>query len=522
MFNSSPARRLASVAAVFAFLLAAVPAIGQAMPETRKFTASDGASDDNFGGAVAIDGTTAVVGASDDDDAASRSGSAYLFDTVTGVQRFKLNASDPIAFAGFGSAVAVSGSIAMVGAPGGQGAFSGQGTAYLFSTVTGIELHRLVAPLGDPVDEFANSVAISGTVAVVGARGDSHAGSNAGSAYVIDAVTGQIRFRLTAPDAALGDMFGTSVAVSGTIVVVGAPLSDPFGSASGSVYAFDATTGQFLFKLIPDDARTAQHFGASVAISGTTILVGAPGDNHAGRSTGAAYLFDATTGLQLHRLVAPDGAEFDEFGSAVSLSGTTAIIGAPRDADNGPNSGSAYLFDTRTGAALAKLNPSDAGATDGFGNSVAISGTTAIAGAPYDDDRGSNAGAAHLFRTAGPVLIQPSGLVVEPGETAEFELRLIDPVGVTYQWRRNGVALADAGHISGSSTPVLRIVAGPDDVALYDCVFARSYGPDRSSDAAALAVLPDPNACYPDANGDGVLDFFDISRFIIEFGRGCP
>ena len=519
MFQSSPARRLASAAAILASVAAALPAAAQPLTETRKLTAPDGAMNDRFGWSVAVDGTTAIVGSPDDDDNASSAGSAHLFDTRTGNQLFKLNASDPVAFAEFGHSVAISGTTAIIGARDGGG---GAGAAYLFSTVTGLEQHRLVAPPGGVIDDFGFSVAISGTVAVVGEPGDEHAGHRTGAAYVFDAVTGEFRFRLTAPDASSGDEFGISVAVSGTLVVVGSRWSDASGGSSGSVYVFDATNGQLLFQLAPDDARGGQQFGRSVAISGTTILAGAPADNHAGRGSGAAYLFDAATGLQLHRLVAPDAAEFDEFGLAVSIAGTTAIIGAPDDDDLGSDSGSAYLFDVQSGVLLAKLNPSDAAPTDGFGGSVAVSGTTAIAGAPFDDDRGSNSGSARLFRTTSPVLAQPRGLVVEPGDTAEFELRLTDPDGVTYQWRRDGVALADAGHVSGASTAVLRIVAGPDDVALYDCVFARSYGPARASAAATLAVLPDPDACYPDANGDGVLNFFDVSQFIIEFGRGCP
>ncbi len=86
-------------------------------------------------------------------------------------------------------------------------------------------------------------------------------------------------------------------------------------------------------------------------------------------STAGAY---ADLGDQLFKLLADDGAAFDWFGRSVAISGTTAIVGAPVDADNGAFSGSAYLFDTTTGRQIAKLLPDDGAASDWFGISVSI------------------------------------------------------------------------------------------------------------------------------------------------------
>jgi hypothetical protein len=77
------------------------------------------------------------------------------------------------------------------------------------------------------------------------------------------------------------------------------------------------------------------------------------------------------------KLLASDGAAYDYFGFSVAVSGTTALVGAYFDDDNGSSSGSAYLFDTTTGTQLAKLLPSDGAADDYFGYSVSVSGTTA-------------------------------------------------------------------------------------------------------------------------------------------------
>ena len=114
-------------------------------------------------------------------------------------------------------------------------------------------------------------------------------------------------------------------------------------------------------------------------------------------STTTAY---ADLGDQLFKLLADDGAQFDEFGISVAISGTTAIVGAWQDDDNGPASGSAYLFDTTTGQQIAKLLPDDGVNGDQFGISVAISGTTAIVGAYEDDDSGLDSGSAYLFDAA--------------------------------------------------------------------------------------------------------------------------
>ena len=129
-----------------------------------------------------------------------------------------------------------------------------------------------------------------------------------------------------------------------------------------STAAAQADLGDQLFKLLPDDGAAQDQFGY-VSISGTTAIVGARHDDDNGNSSGSAYLFDTTTGRQIASLLPNDGAAFDNFGIAVAISGPpgkeVAIVGALWDDDNGTDSGSAYLFDTTTGRQLAKLLPMD-------------------------------------------------------------------------------------------------------------------------------------------------------------------
>jgi len=497
-------------------LLAALPASGQTLNEDAKLTASDAAAGNQFGVSVAISGTTAVVGAHLDDELGQNSGSAYVFDVSNPlgvIQIAKLTAADATAFDQFGISVALSGTTAIIGANDEDDA----GSVYVFDITTGQQLFKLTASDAAASDFFGTSVAISGTTAIIGASGDDDAGSLSGSAYIFDTTTGQQLFKLTASDAAASDRFGSSVSISGTTAVIGAYQDDDGGTNSGSAYVFDTTTGQQLFKLTASDAAANDWFGDSVSISGTTAIIGAYQDDDGGSNSGAAYVFNTITGQQLFKLTAADAAADDQFGESVAISGTTAIIGATWDNDAGNRTGSAYLFDTATGQQLFKLTASDAASISAFGNSVAISNGMAIVGAFFDD----SAGSAYLFVGTPPIVQQPEDRIVMPGETATFEMLVAHYDSGAYLWRRNGVELVDGGNISGATTLSLQIVAQESDIATYDCVITGPWGP-LVSIPVVLGVLPDPNACTADLNGDGVLNFFDVSVFLSVYGAGCP
>ena len=174
-------------------------------------------------------------------------------------------------------------------------------------------------------------------------------------------------------------------------------------------------------KVTAADAAAYDRLGRSVAISGNTAIAGAYLADNTDRDTGSAYLFDATTGEQLHKLIPLDSAPDDIFGASVAISDTIAIVGALRNDEQGYSSGAAYLFDVTTGEQLAKLTASDAGRSDYFGWSVAISGNTAIVGAEGDDDpTGGDFGSAYLF-------------VPEP---TTLTLAALGLIGFAVRWRR--------------------------------------------------------------------------------------
>lgn len=362
-----------------------LPTTAQTINEDIKIVSSDAAELDEFGYSVAIWGKTAVIGAHWDDDAGTRSGSAYLFNVETGLLLFKLTADDAAEEDWFGDSVAISGTTAIIGAYRDDDGGDLSGSAYVFDTVTGDQLIKLNADDAAMGDFFGKSVGISGAIAIVG-----NAGSD--SAYLFDTITGNQLFKFTDDDSAtVSSQFAYSVAISGNTAIIGAFGDNHAGINSGSAYLFDTVTGEQLFKLTASDAAVLDHFGFSVAISGTTAIVGAYKSDD---FVGSAYLFDTVTGQQLFKLTVPDAEQDDLFGYSVAISGTTAIVGTP---NSGDRSGSAYLFDTETGLQIGKLIASDAEIGDALGWSVGISGTSAIAGAMRDDDAGDRSGSAYKF-----------------------------------------------------------------------------------------------------------------------------
>lgn len=195
---------------------------------------------------------------------------------------------------------------------------------------------------------------------------------------------------LKASDGSGGDNFGKSVAISNDYVVVGAPKNNE----NGKVYIFDPLTSEVL-QLIASDGEKKDKFGHSVAISNDFVVVGAHRKNENGKNSGSAYIFNATTGEEVHKLIPSDGTENDQFGLCVAISRDLVVIGAHWSIRNSniegyENSGSAYIFNATNGEQLFKLKASDVTANDKFGKSVAISNNLVVVGT-------NNLGSAYIF-----------------------------------------------------------------------------------------------------------------------------
>ena len=402
--------------------------------ERIKILPADSAVFGKFGVSVAISGPTAIVGASSNDGHETGAGSAYFFDAATGAQVAKLIASDGAYQDYFGWSVSICGSTAIVGAWGDDDNGSRSGSAYLFDVATGTQIAKLLPSDGKADDWFGRAVATSGSIAIVGADFADDYGYGSGSAYLFDVVTATQVAKLLPNDGAAEDRFGCFVAISGSIATVGAQADDDNSVNSGSAYLFDVATGMQFAKLLSIDGRPTDSFGDSVAISGSTAIVGAPGDStRNGTYSGSAYLFDVPTATQIAKLLPSDGASSEYFGHSVAICGSMAIVGARSDGDNGYNSGSAYLVDTSdpaNPAQIAKLLPSDGAMSDFFGWSVAISGSTAIVGARDDDDNGLQSGSAYLFDADNGVPIFTLAFSGEcPGRVVVFTVTNATPGG---------------------------------------------------------------------------------------------
>jgi len=439
--------------------LVALPAAGQVINEDLKLTASDGGGNQRFGFSIAIDNGVVAVGASQDDDNGTRSGSAYLFDASTGAELFKLLPSDGADFDYFGWSIAIDNGIVAVGAYFDDDNGINSGSAYLFDASTGAQLFKLLPSDGATEDFFGQSIAIDNGVVVVGANEDDNQNGNfSGSAYIFDASTGVQLFKLLPNDGAAGDGFGYSVAIDNGIVAVGSWFDTDNGGASGSAYVFDASTGGQTAKLLANDGGQGDHFGTSVAVDNGIVAVGAPSHGDNGGFSGSVYLFNASGG-QIAELLPSDGAAGDFFGYAVSIDNGVVASGASSNDDNGDSSGSAYLFDASTGAQITKLLPTDGAFRDEFGRSIAIDNGTVAAGAYADNDNGGDSGSAYLYHTG-------------TGPTCPADL--------------DGDGVLDFF-----------------DVSAFLTAFA-------TQDSAA------------DFDGDGTFDFFDVSAFLQAFGKGCP
>ncbi|MHC4507004.1 MAG: FG-GAP repeat protein, partial [Planctomycetota bacterium] len=303
----------------------------------------------------------------------------------------------------FGQRVALDGDTAVVGSLRDDvGLNANQGSAYVFvrSGSTWVEQQKLTASDGLADDEFGVSVSVSGDTVIVGAWADGGTGS--AFVFVRSGSSWSQEDKLTAPDGTFDDRFGVSVSVSGDTAVGGAYWDDDNGSGSGSAYVFVRSGSSWSFeqKLTASDAAAGDQSGISVSVSGDTAVVGAWCDDDNGPESGSAYVFvrSGSSWSQEDKLTASDGAADDWFGFAVSLSGDTAVVGAFFHDDSGDNSGSAYVF-VRSGSSWSqedKLTPSDAAAWDQLGYSVCVSGDTAIVGAYGDDDNGPESGSAYV------------------------------------------------------------------------------------------------------------------------------
>ena len=285
----------------------------------------------------------------------------------------------------------------------GAGTFSivvsngGESTPYEVVFVAQLPVEKAYLPATLATDHFGTSVALSGDTLAVGAFGE---GGSSGAVYVYvrDGASWTQQAWLKASNANAMDTFGHAVAIDGDTLVVGASAEDSAAttvdgdqannaaSSSGAAYVFVRTGMTWTQQAYLKSSNTAAdaRFGTSVAISGDVVAVGASGDASAGTNTGGVYVFarTGTTWTQQAALRASNAAARAAFGTRVALSGDTLAVGAPYEATGSSQSGAVYVFvHGSTWTEQRLLKASDAAAYDYFGSALSLDGDTLAVGA---------------------------------------------------------------------------------------------------------------------------------------------
>ena len=447
--------------------------------QTAELTASDGNDDDDLAYSVAVSGSTIVAGAPYHVGLHSNQGAVYVYTTSGGwsnaTQTAELTAADGAAYDQLGYSVAVSGSTIVAGAPGHS---DGRGAVYVYtlpnsgvwaSTTQTAELTASDAVGGDSIgtggDELGSSVAVSGSTIVAGAP-NHKVGSNSqqGAVYVYTTSGGWGNVtqtaELTASDGAADDQLGYSVAVSGSTIAAGAPGHRVGSNAyQGAVYVYTTTGGwgnvTQTAELTASDGAADDELGYAAAVSGSTIVAGAPfhkvGSN---ADQGAAYEWTMPGGgwagtpasplVQTAELTASGGDTGDELGYSVAVSNATIVAGALDHAvaSNG-DEGEAYVYMMPSSGGwsnatqTAALSASDGLSNDQLGFSIGVSGSTVVAGAPYHTvGYDADQGAAYVFDLPTPgvaasvsLQLNPTSITADGSSTSQATASVTDAYG---------------------------------------------------------------------------------------------
>ena len=319
---------------------------------------------------------------------------------------------------------------------------------------------KVTDPHGAAGDIYGAALAIDGDMALVASEWDDDKGTDSGAVFVFRCTgsSWQRVQKLVPSDGQAGDNFGRAVSLSGNTALIGTHWDDDNGNESGSAYVFNYNGSQWIQaqKLLAADGQAGDRFGNTVFVQGDVLAVGAWLEDQGGSAAGAAYVFrfNGTQWVQEQKLQASDKEAGDNFGRYVYIDGDALIVGAYHDDDGGSNAGAAYVF-RYSGAEWVeeqKLVAWDAAAFDNYGWSCAILGDVAVVGAFQDDDLGSNSGSAYVYRFNGTNWLPEQKLLASNGVAN-------DRLGYTVVMDRN--------HILLTAPASLTVGAGPGAMYLY-------------------------------------------------------
>lgn len=380
--------------------------------------ASNKGAGDEYATSVAIDGEYIVAGAPYEDSTKTDAGSAYLIKkssdgTLQEVAKIhdEDNASEDQYFS---NSVSISGDYILVGAYNDGDA----GAAYLFKKGSDDSLSELAklepssddnsnnsnygGSSGSSADdkEFGTSVAIDGDYIAIGAPKDGS--GDAGSAYIYKRVSDDnisLIKNIKDDNGEDGDHFGASIAIKKKVIIVGTPGKD---NDSGGIYMYKINDADddvdYEDNVTADDVQENDSFGSSISLSGDYIAVGAPFEDTAATDGGSAYLFKKENDSSLKqtaKIVLRHGVSSEYFGTSVSISGDYIAIGAPGEE-------SSYIFKRNSDADndvsnLGEIKAEYGGESDSFGSSIALDNSNLVIGAPKNDTDADDSGKVYLL-----------------------------------------------------------------------------------------------------------------------------
>jgi drug/metabolite transporter superfamily protein YnfA len=410
LFRRSRGLLALSLAVASGCLPAGAAAIPYSQARVFQSATSSRQVDTRMGHSAALGQTLAVIGSPYDNIGGEDSGVVWVHDATTGALLQRLENPSPFKESYFGWSVAVSGSRVAVGVPEDNTAENDAGIVYVYnlaSSTPSVPTFVLPNPSPGENDNFGWSVAMSGNRLVVGApRGGE--GNDAGRVYVYDLASGSPMtpvVQINNPGATTS--FGYAVAIDGTKVVASAVQETNAVGDTCRVHVFELnspTPSQPVLSLADASPSSNDHFGHAVAINGTKVAATAPQFDNGFVNSGAAYLYDLTSGtptVPLHTLTNPASALEDNFGNSITLAGSRLVVGIGLDDQGGADSGVACVYDLNSGTPTTPVltlgNPG-APAGDEFGHVVSLCGNRLLVAAP-DDDVGIalDVGSAYLF-----------------------------------------------------------------------------------------------------------------------------
>ncbi|MFT7544841.1 MAG: hypothetical protein ACI8YO_001625, partial [Gammaproteobacteria bacterium] len=323
--------------------------------EIQKLIPDDNVLDDRFGRGVAIWGNFVIVGAPYDDEMGNNSGSAYIYQLIDGVWEFdqKILAFDGSSSDWFGWTVSIWEDYVLVGAQNDFGDVVFSGSAFVFKNIDGTWTFqtKLLAPDGDLFDNFGLSLDIRNGYAIVGADENDGDFADTGAAYIYKNADDNWNFemKLTASNVSVGDNFGHDVAITDSMAVVSSVNNDTLVNEAGAVYVFkNQGDGVWVEDdiLISPETIVSENFGINVDFNGQFLIAGTTTGFGLSEETGSVYLhtYNGNSWEYEQKLYSNDGEHADFFGTTTAMHGSTVMIGALGDDSNGGNAGSVYMY----------------------------------------------------------------------------------------------------------------------------------------------------------------------------------